>query len=336
MHKPAFFAVLAVSIVLTAASLGVSASRYLSSKYYVPPPAPAARGLAPVDGKGGRATGMPADGQAPRGPAVPGSAPAEPAGAGASAPATPPERWTNVFAPSQGMDIPSKLAKSKGEETAPETRYVLIGTIASETRASRRAILWAEGMREPRMLRESDELEPRVRVAVIERDFVWLARGKRKERLDLLPVGSRARLVAPPAAPMPATGRAHPSQAIPGLSGEGPPLRVSKLAENVYSLDESAVGQLTGNINHYMTQVRLIPYFEGNKSAGYRLAAIRPGSAFEQLGFRGGDIIQQVNGVELSSPEKMYTIFQNLKDEKRVAVDIVRQGQKNTITYEIR
>jgi type II secretory pathway component PulC len=66
------------------------------------------------------------------------------------------------------------------------------------------------------------------------------------------------------------------------------------------------------------------------------MAALRPGSAFAQLGFQGGDIIQRINDVELTSPEKMYTIFQNLKDEKHVTVDILRQGKKSTLTYEIR
>ncbi len=306
LHKPAFFGILAVSLGMTAGSLGVAASRYLSLKYYAPPPAQAARGGRQADVPGGAAS------------------------------AFPPERWTNIFAPAQGMNIPSKTAKGKTEEAATDTRYVLIGTIASESRSARRAIVWADGMKEPRMVRESDELEPNVRVASISRDAVWLARGKRKEKLDLLPVGSKARLTLAPASPSPAVGRLSAGVPGPGAGGEGPPLRVSKLGENSYSLDEASVGQLTGNINQYMTQVRLIPYFEGNKSAGYRLAALRPGSAFEQLGFRGGDIIQQVNNVDLSSPEKMYTIFQNLKDEKHVTVNIVRQGQKGTITYEIR
>ncbi len=111
---------------------------------------------------------------------------------------------------------------------------------------------------------------------------------------------------------------------------------MNQIGDNAYSLDEETVTQLTTNINQFMTQVRIIPYFEGNKSAGYRVAAIRPGSAFDQLGFRGGDIIQRVNDLDLSSPEKLYTIFQNLKDEKRVTVDILRQGQKSSLTYEIR
>ena len=111
---------------------------------------------------------------------------------------------------------------------------------------------------------------------------------------------------------------------------------MERLADNRFSIDEAGVEQLTTNINQYMTQVRLIPFFEGNKSAGYRIAAIRPGTTFEQLGFQGGDVIQQVNGLDISSPEKLYTIFQNLKDEKKVSVNILRQGQKNTLTYEIR
>ncbi|MGE5189808.1 MAG: type II secretion system protein GspC [Gemmatimonadota bacterium] len=305
MQKPAFLAILAASTVVTASSLGVSASRYLSLKYYAPPAPPAARAAAGA------------------------------AGQRAAAPA--PDRWTNVFAPAQGMNIPSKIAKSGEAEPAVETRYVLIGTIASDAKSPRRAIVWAEGMKEPRTLREGEELEPNVRVASIARDVVWLARGRRREKLELLPVGSKARVSMPPASPTPAfRGRPQPGQPAPGAAAGTPSLRVTQLGENLYALDDASVGQLTGNINQYMTQVRIIPYFEGNKSAGYRLAAIRPGSTFEQLGFRGGDIIQQVNNVELSSPEKMYTIFQNLKDEKRVTVDIVRQGQKSTITYEIR
>jgi general secretion pathway protein C len=111
---------------------------------------------------------------------------------------------------------------------------------------------------------------------------------------------------------------------------------VSRLADNSFSIDEAGVAQLTGNFNQFMTQVRLVPYFEGNKAAGYRIAAVRPGTTFEQLGFQGGDILQQVNGLDVSSPDKMFTIFQNLKDQKKVTVNILRGGQKSTMTYEIR
>jgi general secretion pathway protein C len=111
---------------------------------------------------------------------------------------------------------------------------------------------------------------------------------------------------------------------------------VEKLSGNAYALDEAGVNQLSGNFNQFMTQVRLVPFFEGNRPGGYRVAGIRPGTTFERLGFQTGDVIQSVNQIDLNSPEKLYTIFQNLKDERKVAVNVLRAGQKTTLTYEIR
>jgi general secretion pathway protein C len=296
MQKSAFYAIVGISLFVTAASLGFTASRLLSPRYIAP--SPTATGRTAAAGAPGVAT-------------------------------LPPERWANLFVPDRRMDIPSKIAGTAKSEV-PKTKFVLLGTIASDSKSARRAILWAEGMKQPRIDREGSELEPGTVLARIDRDFVMLAHGAAQEKLEILPVGSKTRSIAPPAPP--ATGGGAPAAAaVPG--GE---IRVTKLGENAYALDEATVGQITGNINQLMTNVRLIPYFEGNKSAGYRVAAVRPGSAFEQLGFRGGDVIQQVNNVDLSTPDKVYTIFQNLKDEKKVTVNILRQGQKSSINYEIR
>ncbi|MGA6993752.1 MAG: type II secretion system protein GspC [Candidatus Deferrimicrobiaceae bacterium] len=298
MQKSAFYAIVGISLLVTAVSLGYSASSYLSTRFYAPP-APPPRG------------GETAPGGQPPGP--------------------PPEQWTNIFAPSSGMNIPSRYAEmASGSVTTSSSAYVLLGTISSDSPATRRAVLWAEGMKEPVLAREHAEIEPGVRVASIEREHVWILRGQGKEKLDLLPVGSRTKNVTPPARP-PVTIR--PTRKDTPTNS---PIHVNKIGENAFSLDEATVTELTENINQFMTQVRIIPYFEANKSAGYRFAALRPGSAFAQLGFLGGDIIQRINDVELTSPEKMYTIFQNLKDEKRVTIDILRRGRKNTLTYEIR
>jgi len=302
MQKSAFYAIVGISLLVTAVSLGFSASRYLSTRFYAPPaPPPRSKEAAPK----GRSPGPP------------------------------PEQWTNIFAPSSGMNIPSQYAGTVAEPVTTSTSaYVLLGTISSDSPSTRRAILWAEGMKEPVVVREHAEIEPGVRVASIEREHVWILRGQAKEQLDLLPVGSPTRNVTRTSSP-PVTRRAART-VTPRVSSANSSIHVNKIGENAYSLDEATVTELTGNINQFMTQVRIIPFFEANKSAGYRLAAMRPGSAFAQLGFQGGDVIQRINDVELTSPEKMYTIFQNLKDEKRVTIDILRRGKKDTLTYEIR
>ena len=302
MQKSAFYAIVGISLLVTAVSLGFSTSRYLSTRFYAPPaPPPRSEDAAPKE----------------------------------KSPGPPPEQWTNIFAPSSGMNIPSQYADTvAGPVTTSTSAYVLLGTISSDSSSARRAILWTEGMKEPVVARENAEIEPGVRVGEIEREHVWILRGQNKEKLDLLPVGSQAKN-ATPTASAPVTRRTARNVA-PSVSGKNASIHVNKIGENAYSLDEATVTELTGNINQFMTQVRIVPYFVANESAGYRLAAMRPGSAFAQLGFRGGDVIQRINDVELTSPEKMYTIFQNLKDEKRVTIDILRRGKKDTLTYEIR
>ena len=304
MRKRVHLAVLGISIVVAAASLGMTLSRWLSLRAY-----------------------------APKAAARPAAAPAANA-----APTVPPEQWTNLFAPAQGMKLPSRLpsGNAKSASQGPRTAYVLVGTIVSSSPSAGRAILWAPGMKDPKAFREMQEVEPGVFLSSIERDKAWLTRGSEREMLELLPVGSKTRASLPPSAASvksasgpPQAGGTAPSQAVADI-------RVERLADNRFSIDEAGVAALTTNINQYMTQVRLIPFFEGNKSAGYRIAAIRPGTTFEQLGFQGGDVLQQVNGLDVSTPVKLYTIFQNLKDEKKVSVNILRQGQKNTLTYEIR
>jgi type II secretion system protein C len=304
MRKPVHLVALGISIVVAAGSLGMTLSRYLSLRSYAP-----------------KAAARPAPPPADRAVSM-----------------VPPEQWTNLFAPAQEMKLASRLpaANAKSASQGPRTAFILVGTIVSSSPASRRAILWANGMKEPKAFRETEEVEPGAFLSSVERDKVWLTRGSEREMLELLPVGSKTRgSLSPPVAGVkgapgpPQAAATSPSQAVGDI-------RVERLADNRFSIDEAGVTQLTTNINQYMTQVRLIPFFEGNKSAGYRIAAIRPGTTFEQLGFQGGDVLQQVNGLDVSSPEKLYTIFQNLKDEKKVSVNILRQGQKNTLMYEIR
>ena len=255
-------------------------------------------------------------------------------------PLPPPEEWRNLFAPEAGMQLPSHLPAQTLSDVKHGVRsnFVLLGTIVSTLPGDSRAILWSDGMKLPKLVRVNTQVEPGAILASVTRDKAVINRGATQEQIDLLPVGSRSR------SPSPSTVERSPSAirapdarqtTATEVSSDGA-LRVERADENNFILDEAGLAYLSGNINQFMANVRITPYFEGSASAGYRMASIPPGTAFDKLGFRSGDIIQNVNGVTLSSPEKMYTIFQNLKDEKTVSVDIIRQGKKNTLKYDIK
>ncbi len=164
MRKPVYLAVLGISIVVAAVSLGVTLTRYLGLLAYSP------KGTA--------------------------QAAATPAGPNISA--TPPEQWNNLFAPGDGMKMASRLpaVNAKTASQAPRTSFVLVGTIVSSTPSARRGVLWANGMKEPKAFREKEEVEPGAFLVSVERDKVWITRGKEREKLEILPVGSRGRPTA--------------------------------------------------------------------------------------------------------------------------------------------
>jgi hypothetical protein len=74
-------------------------------------------------------------------------------------------------------------------------------------------------MKEPKAFRETEEIEPGAFLASVERDKVWITRGKEREKLEILPVGSRARPTATgPPTGAPTVVSADPLQApSPGM-----------------------------------------------------------------------------------------------------------------------
>ena len=180
MKKSVYMTVLGISIVVAAVSLGVALTRYLGLLAYSPK----------------------------------GAARAAAAPAGDNVPIPPPEQWNNLFAPGDGMKMASRLpaVDAKTGFQAPRTNFVLVGTIVSSTRTASRAFLWANGMKEPKAFREKEEVEPGAFLASVERDKVWITRGKEREKLEILPVGSRGRPTA-----------AGPAVAEPGASASPSP-----------------------------------------------------------------------------------------------------------------
>ena len=172
MRKPVCLVILGISIVVSAVSLGVTLTRYLGLRAYSPK----------------------------------GAAQAAASPAGRDVPATPPEQWNNLFAPGDGMKMASRLpaANAKTASQAPRTTFVLVGTIVSSTPSVRRAVLWSSGMKQPKAFREKEEVEPGAFLSSVERDKVWITRGNEREKLEILPVGSRVRptvTAAPTVAP---------------------------------------------------------------------------------------------------------------------------------------
>lgn len=111
---------------------------------------------------------------------------------------------------------------------------------------------------------------------------------------------------------------------------------VRRLGEGKFVVDQREVTAGTENVNQLLTQARALPYMEQGKTVGFRISEIVPGSLYEKIGLQNGDVIQKVNSQDVDDPAKFFQMYQNLKEERNVSIDLIRGGQRQTLNYEIR
>jgi general secretion pathway protein C len=152
----------------------------------------------------------------------------------------------------------------------------------------------------------------------IRRDGMVVRQGDQQEFLALA-----ASLIEKPAPP--------PSPVVPDKAAA--PVAKSPLRT---VLDRREVEQAMGDLPKLLTQARAVPFLVNGAINGFRLDYIAPSSFYEKIGLKYGDVLQQVNGVEIRDPGTMLSLFQQLKNEKTVKLDVLRNNQRTAMTFEIR
>ena len=101
-------------------------------------------------------------------------------------------------------------------------------------------------------------------------------------------------------------------------------------------LDRREVEQAMNDLPKLLSQARAVPVLTNGTMTGFRLDYIAPTSFYEKIGLQYGDVLKQVNGVEIKDPGTMLSLFQQLRNEKSVKLDLLRNNQRTTMMFEIR
>ena len=111
---------------------------------------------------------------------------------------------------------------------------------------------------------------------------------------------------------------------------------VKKLSDGKFAVDQKEILASTENMSQMLTQARALPYQEQGKTIGFKISEIVPGSIYEKIGLQNGDVIQKVNSQDVDDPGKFFQLYQGLKNERSISIDLLRGGQHQTLTYDIR
>ena len=161
-----------------------------------------------------------------------------------------------------------------------------------------------------------DEIPEVGEISEIRRDGIVVRQGDQQELLEL----ATSQIEKPPSAPVTVVPAVGPAP--------GSPVRTV--------LDRRDVEQAMGDIPKLLSQARAVPYLVNGAMNGFRLDFIAPASFYEKIGLKYGDVLQQVNGVDIRDPGTMLTLFQQLRNEKTVKLDVLRNNQRTAMTFDIR
>lgn len=164
------------------------------------------------------------------------------------------------------------------------------------------------------LYRLHDQIPDLGEVSAIRRDGMLVRSGDQEELLELSPTEKPA-VVAATGGP-------------PALQASGAPIKKV--------IDRREVEAAMADLPKLLSQARVVPYLVNGAPNGYRMDYIAPASFYEKIGMQYGDVLQRVNGVDVRDPSTMLSLFQQLKNERTVKVDMVRNNQKTTMTFELR
>jgi general secretion pathway protein C len=110
---------------------------------------------------------------------------------------------------------------------------------------------------------------------------------------------------------------------------------IKKVGENSFEIDRALVMRLMKNPPRN-AGARVRPMEVNGEVKGFKVSAIRRNSLVAALGVENGDVIQAVNGMELTTPDRMLEIYSKLRDLDSFSLSIMRGGKPVTMSYAIR
>ena len=189
----------------------------------------------------------------------------------------------------------------------------LVGTVVANKPEESSAIIEDQSTRKQEVYQEGD----RVKQALIKRILrhnVVINTGRRDEVLTMVPEESTRKTSAPE--------RASRTRRRPA-------------AGSSIRLDREELESQMANLNELMQQVRIRPFMEGKRPAGFLVSNIKPGSLFSKMGLRNGDVIQGVNGENITTPDQAVELYESLMEGGEIALEIKRGRRKQNLRYEV-
>ena len=197
-----------------------------------------------------------------------------------------------------------ELTADQVQEQLEKSRLpvTLLGTFAASNPAVSRATLLDKEKNETLVVGVGDQIKNSAQVQRIERRRVVIFENGAPRELTF---GDEQG--APPT-----IKRANSARAA---AAEPPPVRRTQSGGTV---SRDAIQKAMRDPSELLSQVRGLPKYEQGQMVGLQVNGIKPGSFFQEIGLQEGDVITQLNGIAIDSPDQSAKIIQELANASEV------------------
>lgn len=222
-------------------------------------------------------------------------------------------------APSSSQNDSARIPRCTGlaarivTESAPRS-WALVTLQAAEDRS-------------PRLLRLGDETaDLRVEAVGFDRSAnspaVWVSHGGHRCKALLFEAASDAPIERP--APS-----STPNSLVAALVS-----KIRRLSTTEFHIDRAAWDTALEQQESLFRAVRVVPESRAGKNVGLRVFGIRPGTLLGELGLQNGDLILNINGFEIGTPERALNAFATLRSAPQLRVQLERRAGALSISYD--
>lgn len=219
----------------------------------------------------------------------------------------------------QGQLTP--IVNTPAAQAAPVTapaELLLLGTVVGSFRETF-ALVRHTAKQEERVFRLGDTVFDAGRLVEVKKEQAFIVVNGKKVEL-LTPMTPP---VATPASP-------------PATPPHGGTVAVASLGGGKFVIDQRALNAALDNPAQAMSDARLLPSQKDGKVEGFKASEVKPNGVFAMVGIRNGDVLVRLNDFPVDSPDKALQSFIALKGQSRLKLDIIRDGQPQTLNYDIR
>lgn len=201
----------------------------------------------------------------------------------------------------------------KSTLSSPEniTDLILLGTITGPSSIAR-ALIKKKSEREPKIFKLWSNVYG-YRLVRIKNTKAYLKSGGDIKMLDMFAHVERTSRRSSPAR------RTSPS---------------SQLVKRTISRSEIKQ-KVLNNVDNALRGIRAGPYRVDGAIKGFKLFRIKPYNILYKFGARPGDILKRINGHSVDSTQKLVKVWESVKNDSRVTVDIERGGKLVTFDFTI-